>query len=129
MTYDEFEMIIPRCFRDDRQSFLNHIDNKIDDIYRRTTTVENDSVGVTRKLIDFERPIGGSSIAGQSVSENSSDFDYDVMKFIHREKQLIPQKFHRITDGNIAREKALRLIQSHIRAMRDRVIVNESMSL
>lgn len=130
-TYDDFEMIVPRCFRDERRPFLNHVDDKIDEISRRTAAVRADhSVGVTaRELIDLEVPTVGkrSPVAGRSVGGESSEFDYDVAKYDHDEKQSMPLTVRRTADGEVERETALKLVQSHIRAMRDRVIVNERM--
>lgn len=120
VTYDQFELKIPRYFRDERQSFLNEMDNKIDEINKRLTAEENSLNEMHEERIDNER----SSSIIESVRMGTSDSVLDVAASTDNE-QHSPQKLIDITDNDILEGLAIELIQKHIRAASDRVAVNE----
>ncbi|VVC37808.1 P-loop containing nucleoside triphosphate hydrolase [Cinara cedri] len=117
LTYDQFELQIPRCFRDERQLFLNDIDKQIDEIHSQVEIEEEDRVDEQ----------GSSAASSQTSSKETLDSDLNAATFLNHEQQtslILPQ----ITRQDIRRELAIKFIQKHIRAANDRKIVNELMS-
>lgn len=122
ITYDQFELSIPRCFRNERLSFLDDMDNKIDEINNRILIEENNDLLIeipneSIKIDDVKR-----SSTSQLISQESSESYFDVDKFVSNTQPVI--KFEKISADN-SRELSIKLIQKHIRAVRDRVAVNE----
>lgn len=122
VTYDEFELNIPRCFRNERRSFLDDIDNKIDEIYNRIR-IENENSSETTKEESEEHHSNTIQVAS-SETINSS---LDVISFRNVIEQKMPERFTDTTKEKHSREMAIKLLQRHIRAVRDRIIGNECM--
>lgn len=116
-TYDDFELRVPRCFRHERRSLLYRVDRKIDEINGRDAGATEPEDLAMSKISSRSTTVGRGG--------ESSDSDFDLTKFLDNEK-LVPQALQRTTDAEIARETAVKLVQRHIRAMRDRIVVNES---
>lgn len=132
VTYDQFELKVPRCFRDDRLTFLKEMDGEIHEINKRTELENNGSNLIKIRGEDEQEEEDedvelkeNSSSVGQSVSRQSVESGLDVVALMHDEQPLILERFREITDEEILRTKSIKLIQKHIRAMRDRISVNE----
>lgn len=127
VTYDKFELRIPRYFRDERKSFLDQIDSEIDAIHKRIEK-ENDDSNEIKEEIDEAKEVkevkedeyNSSQLITQESSE--SDIDLDILM---KSEEKMPQKFRKRTDEDIAKEAALIFLQKHIRAAKDRVLANE----
>jgi len=124
ITYDKFELSIPRCFRNERLSFLEEIDHKIDEINNRILIEENNNeiINETQNEIIAVEDVKRSSTS-QFISQESSESYFDVNKF-NLDEQPAPT-FRKIPSADNSRELSIKLIQRHIRAVRDRVAVNE----
>lgn len=125
ISYDKFELKIPRCFRIERQTLLKQMDNDIDEM----NTQINNTLDMTEDMLEEEKNVEHNLLtANQTDSEGSSLSDVDVITLM-RNDQKIPEKFQEITREEIQRQMAIKLIQKHIRAMRDRIFVNERMCI
>ncbi|XP_025193072.1 dynein regulatory complex protein 11-like, partial [Melanaphis sacchari] len=122
ITYDEFELRIPRFFRNERRLFLDDMDNKINEINNRIVMEENNDLlsEIQNENIEIE------DVKLSSASLESSESQFDVEKFVF-DVQPVP-KFHKITSEDNSKELAIKFIQKHIRAVKDRVTVNELIS-
>lgn len=138
VSYDQFELKIPRCFRDERQIFLKEINNEIEAINKRTGLENNNSnLSKIREEDEHERKEEDKyvklnehfSSVSQSISQQTLESGLDVVTLMHNDQPFIPERFREITDEDILRTKSIQLLQKHIRAMRDRVFVNECMVL
>lgn len=124
ITYDQFELSIPRCFRNERLSFLDDMDNKIDEINNRILIEENNNnlmSDIQNESIEIE--VVKRTITSQLISQESSESYFDVDKFVHDIQPVT--KFEKIISADNSRELSIKFIQKHIRAVRDRVAVNE----
>lgn len=117
LTYDQFELQIPQCFRDERKSFLDDVDKQIDEIHRRVEIEEEHRVDEQ-----------GPSAASSKTSSNETLYsDLNAATFLNHEQQT-PLILAQLTRQDIQRELAIKFIQKHIRAANDRKIVNECMN-
>lgn len=124
VTYDQFELNIPKCFRNERRSLLDDMDNKIDEIYNQIR-IENENSSETIKEGRIEEH---QSNITQMVSSETLNSSTDVISFKNLTEQKIPERFLDNVKAKQARELlAIKLLQKHIRAMRDRIIGNECM--
>lgn len=119
ITYDQFELRVPRFFRNERQSFLDDMDDKIDKIKNRIVIEESNNSLLSE--IQSES-IETENVKLSSTSQESSESQFDVDKFVF---DVQPETFQIITSEDNSRELAIKLIQKHIRAVKDRVTVNE----
>ncbi|CAH1738693.1 unnamed protein product [Aphis gossypii] len=121
ITYDQFELRVPRFFRNERRSFLNDMDDKIDEINNRIAIEENNNLlsEIQSESIETE------DVKLSSTSQESSESQFDVDKFVFN---IQPETFQTITSEDNSRELAIKFIQKHIRAVKDRVTVNELIS-
>jgi len=99
------------------------MDNKIDEINNRILIEENNNLLIeipneSIKIDDVKR-----SSTSQLISQESSESYFDVDKFVFDTQPVI--KFEKILSADNSRELSIKLIQKHIRAVRDRVAVNE----
>jgi len=122
ITYDQFELSIPRCFRNERQSFLDDMNNKIDEINNRILIEENNNLlnEIQNESIKIEDVKSSTS---QFIGQESSKSYFDVDKFVFDVQPVTA--FEKIISADNSRELSIKLIQKHIRAVRDRVAVNE----
>lgn len=124
ITYDQFELIVPQCFRNERQSFLTDMDDKIEEINNR---IEDDDDGnnlmteTQKESVKMEDNIKTSS-ASQNISQESSQ-SYDLEQLLSNAQPT--STFDKIIIPDDSRELAIKLIQKHIRAMNDRIAVNQ----
>lgn len=118
ITYDQFELRVPRFFRNERRSFLDDMDDKIDEINNRIVIEENNNLlsEIQNENIEIE------DVKLSSTSQESSESQFDVDKFVF---DVQPETFQAIISKDNSRELAIKLIQKHIRAVKDRVTVNE----
>lgn len=137
VTHDQFELKIPRCFRDDRRSFLDEMDSSVDNITRCMKAESIDLFEIQeeegedeerqyeekKEKYDVEEVITNDD---GSVSQESSKSNIDIAGLMQNENSM-PERFQEITDADVLRSLAIKLIQKHIRAMRDRIIINECM--
>lgn len=123
VTYEQFELSIPRCFRNERLSFLDDMDNKIDEINNRILIEENNNLLSEIQNESIEIEVVKRSITSQLLSQESSESYFNVDKFVHDIQPVT--KFEKIISADNSRELSLKFIQKHIRAVRDRVAVNE----
>ncbi|KAL4090726.1 hypothetical protein QTP88_025507 [Uroleucon formosanum] len=126
VTYEQFELSIPRCFRNERLSFLDDMDNKIDEINNRILIEENNNLLSEIQNESIEIEVVKRSITSQLLSQESSESYFNVDKFVHDIQPVT--KFEKIISADNSRELSLKFIQKHIRAVRDRVAVNELIS-
>lgn len=126
VLYEQFELKIPRCFRDERRSLLDDINNEIDEIKRQLIEERNSSKihEEAKEIGDLEEHL---SSARYSTSEETSESEFDVATIFLNEQKM-QFNFRGITEEDIIRKLAIKYIQKHIRAAKDRMIVNESMS-
>lgn len=127
VQYDQFELKIPRCFRDERRSLLDDINNEIDEINKRMFEENFSEIHEeeTEETGDLEEHL---SSASHSTSGETSESEFDAATiFLNEQKMQI--NFRGITEEDVERELAIKYIQKHIRAAKDRVIVNESMHI
>jgi len=139
VTYDQFELKVPRCFRDERQTFLKEINNEIDEINNRTELENNNSnPSEIRGEDEQERREEDKyyvelnehfSSVGQSISQQTLESGLDVVTLMCNDQPFIPERFREITVEEILRTKSIKLLQKYIRAMRDRIFVNECIFL
>jgi len=123
ITYDQFELSIPRCFRNERLSFLDDINNKIDEINNRILIEENNNLLSETQNESIKIEDVKQSSTSQLISQESSESYFDVDKFVHDIQPVTT--FEKIISADNTREFSIKLIQKHIRAVRDRVAVNE----
>lgn len=123
MTYDQFELKIPRCFREERQEFLDQINSKIDEINTRKEIENASSSEINEELNDEEENWSNDS---QLISQKSSESEFNLTTYLYNEQKIIPQILQGITEEDILKELAIKFIQKHIRALRDCKIINES---
>lgn len=141
VTHDQFELKIPRCFQNDRRPFLNEMDSVVENIIRRKKA---ESTNLFEIQEEEEEGEGGEEERqyeekkekyeveeemindDQLVSQESSESNIDIIGLKQNENSM-PERFKEITDADILRSLAIQLIQKHIRAMRDRIIINECM--
>lgn len=137
VTHDQFELKIPRCFRDDRRFFLDEMDSSVDNIIKGMKTESIDLFEIQeeeeegdeeerqyeekKEKYEVEEGITNDD---QSVSQESSKSNIDIAGLMQNENSM-PERFQEITDADVLRSLAIKLIQKHIRAMRDRIIINE----
>lgn len=121
ITHDQFELNIPRCFCIERQTLLEQVDSDIDEITKHIDLKNNIDEKQEGNDLKDDR-----SIVNNSDSEDSSESDFDVLTLMQN-KHNIPERFTEITREEILRKSAIKLIQKHIRAMHDRIFVNECM--
>jgi len=123
ITYEQFELSIPRCFRNERLSFLDDMDSKIDDINNRILIEENNNLlsEIKSEIIEIEDVKRSNN--SQFISQESSESYFDVDKLV-LDAQSTPT-FQKVIDADNSRESSIKFIQKHIRAVRDRVAVNE----
>jgi hypothetical protein len=124
ITYDQFELRIPRFNRNERRSFLNDMDNKIDEINNRIVIDENDNLLSEIQNQNIQN-IQTEDAKLSSTSQQSSESQFDVEKFVFDVEPV--HTFHKIIIEDNSRELAIKFIQKHIRAVKDRVTVNECM--
>ncbi|XP_015377577.1 PREDICTED: uncharacterized protein LOC107171834, partial [Diuraphis noxia] len=126
INYEQFELSIPRCFRNERLSFLDDMDNKIDEINNRILTEDNNNSlsEIKNERIEIEDVNGSNN--NQFISQESSESYLDVDKFVI-DAQSAPT-LQKVTSADNSRESSIKFIQKHIRAARDRVAVNELIS-
>lgn len=131
MTYDQFELSIPRCFRNERRSLLDDMDNKIDEIYNQMRREnENSSETTKEERIEEHQSINdqNQSNHNQLASPETSNSSVDVISFRKLMEQKMPERYLDNVKAKQERELlAIKLLQKHIRAMRDRIIGNECM--
>lgn len=123
VTYDQFELQIPQCFREERQEFLDEIDFKINEINTRVIIENTSSSEINEDMGDAEENWSNSS---QLISQKSSESEFNLTTYLYNEQKIIPQIIQGITEEDILKELAIKFIQKHIRAVMDRKIVNES---
>lgn len=123
INYEQFELSIPRCFRNERLSFLDDMDTKIDEINNRISTEENNNLLSEIKNERIETEDLNRSNNSQFISQESSESYFDVDKFV-LDAQSAPT-LQKVTSADNSRESSIKFIQKHIRAARDRVAVNE----
>ncbi|XP_060876495.1 dynein regulatory complex protein 11-like isoform X1 [Metopolophium dirhodum] len=123
ITYDQFELSIPRCFRNERLSFLDDMDNKIDEINNRILIEENNNLLSEIQNENIETGDVKRSSTSQLISQESSESYFDVDKFVFDVQPVTT--FEKILSADNSRELSIKLIQKHIRAVKDRVAVNE----
>lgn len=124
ITYDQFELRIPRFNRNERRSFLNDMDNKIDEINNRIVIDENDNL-LSEIQNENIQNIQTEDAKLSSTSQQSSESQFDVEKFVFDVEPV--HTFQKIIIEDNSRELAIKFIQKHIRAVKDRVTVNECM--
>jgi len=124
ITYDQFELSIPQCFRNERLLFLDDMNNKIDEINNRISIDENNNLlnEIQNESIAAIEDVKQSSTS-QLISQESSESYFDVEKFVFDVQPVTA--FEKIISADNSRELSIKLIQKHIRAVRDRVAVNE----
>lgn len=122
LTYDQFELRIPRVFRDERLSFLDNVDKRIDEIHSQVETTEEQEEGEVNEQ-------GSSAEASQTSSKETVDSDLNAATFMYSEQQSMPLRLPQITDEDIQKGLAIKFIQKHIRAANDRKVVNECMDV
>jgi len=98
------------------------MDNKIDEIYKSIITTEGNSPSEVH-----EEEINEEHLSNviQLTRVETSDSSLDLAEFIPN-KQYVPEKFREVTDKDILDKLAIELIQRHIRAVWDRVAINDS---
>jgi len=103
------------------------MDNKIDEIKNRILIEENNKLSseIQNEIIEID-DVKRSS-ASQLISQESSESYFDVDKFVFDTQPVTT--FEKIVSADNSRELSIRLIQKHIRAVRDRVAVNECTNL
>lgn len=135
VTHDQFELKIPRCFRDDRRSFLDEMDSAIDNIIRCMKAESIDLFEIQEEEEEEEKRQYEEKKEKyeveermtndvQSVNQESSKSNIDIAGLMQNENSM-PERFQEITDADVLKSLAIELIQKHIRAMRDRIIINE----
>lgn len=113
MLYDEFELKIPRCFRDDRQSFLDQMDYKIDEILKK---LKNNDVRVE---IDETREIKSSVSQLNTMESSKSHFNVDILT---NDEKKMPQTAQEIMNEKIFRDSDMKSVE---KATRDKIFVHE----
>jgi len=98
------------------------MDNKIDEINNRISIEENNNLLSEIQNENIETEDVKRSITSQLISQESSESYFDVDKFVFDAQ---PVTFEKILSADNSRELSIKLIQKHIRAVRDRVAVNE----
>lgn len=124
VTYDQFELNIPQCFRSERRLLLDDMDNKIDEIYNQIRIENENSSEITKEGRIEEHQSSVTQLASEEISNSSED----VISFKNLTEQKIPERFlDKAKEKRLRELLAIKLLQKHIRAMRDRIIGNECM--
>lgn len=121
LAYDQFELRVPRYIRDERESLLNNVNKKIDEINNR---IETEDLSKIFEENDVDEQGSFASRVSQSNSKETLESNFDAMAIMYDEQE-IPLKFQVVTHKDIQRELAIKLIENYISAADDRKIVNE----
>jgi len=87
---------------------------------------EREEDNVSGNEMEVEIVEHGSNNGSQLTDREISESSLDIATLMHIEEKM-PEKFQEITEEEILKQISIKLIQKHIRAMRDRIFVNECM--
>lgn len=125
LDYDQCELRIPRCFRDERREFLDDLDGQIDGIMHGSRMENEDPSQILKE--DGEVDSDRAPAASQTSSNDTLGSNLNAATFAHdQQPQTTPPNLPKINHGDVQRESAaIAFIRDHVGAADDRMAVNE----